>query len=71
MSLGAPVLHGVDLTDRLERRPVLDTQLVFEGMVWDVRRDTVDLGEAGEVRREYVTPPRSSLDRGPSPGRGS
>ena len=57
MSLEAKVLHGVDLTDRLERRPVLDTAVVFEGMVWDVRRDTVDLGEAGQVRREYVDHP--------------
>lgn len=30
---------------------------MFEGMVWDVRRDTVDLGEAGEVSREYVDHP--------------
>jgi ADP-ribose pyrophosphatase len=57
VSLEAPVLHGADLTDRLERRPVLGTELMFKGMVWDVRRDTVDLGEAGEVRREYVDHP--------------
>lgn len=30
------------------------TRLVYEGRVWDVRRDTVDLGEAGEVERDYV-----------------
>jgi 8-oxo-dGTP pyrophosphatase MutT (NUDIX family) len=57
MSLDAETLRGVELTDRLEQRPVLDTAVVFEGMVWDVRRDTVDLGEAGEVRREYVDHP--------------
>jgi 8-oxo-dGTP pyrophosphatase MutT (NUDIX family) len=57
MSLGAQVLHGADLSDRLERRPVKDTELLFEGMVWNVRRDTVDLGEAGLVRREYVEHP--------------
>ena len=57
MSLDAPVIRGADLADRLERRPVLDTEVVFKGMVWDVRRDTVDLGEAGEVRREYVDHP--------------
>jgi ADP-ribose pyrophosphatase len=57
VSLGAPVLHGADLTDRLERLPVLGTELIFKGMVWDVRRDTVDLGEAGQVRREYVDHP--------------
>ena len=57
MSLDAPVVRGADLADRLERRPVLDTEVVFEGMVWDVRRDTVDLGEAGKVKREYVDHP--------------
>jgi 8-oxo-dGTP pyrophosphatase MutT (NUDIX family) len=57
MSLDAQVLHGVDLTDLLQRRPVLDTELIFEGKVWDVRRDTIDLGEAGTVRREYVEHP--------------
>src|SRR5450631_1762602 len=57
MSLDAGVVRGVDLIDRLERRPVLDSAVVFKGMVWDVRRDTVDLGEAGQVRREYVDHP--------------
>jgi ADP-ribose pyrophosphatase len=57
VSLVAPVVRGVDLADRLERRPVLDTEVVLEGMVWDVRRDTIDLGEAGQVRREYVDHP--------------
>ena len=57
MSLDAPVLRGSDLADRLVRRPVAATAVVFEGMVWDVRRDTVDLGEAGVVTREYVDHP--------------
>lgn len=57
MSLNAPVLRGVDLADRLDRHPAKDTELVFEGMVWDVRRDVIDLGAAGEVTREYVDHP--------------
>lgn len=57
MSLTAPNVHGADLSDRLDRRPVLDTTLIHRGMVWDVRRDTVDLGEAGQVTREYVEHP--------------
>lgn len=48
---------GADLADRLVRRPVARTEVVFDGMVWDVRRDTVDLGDAGEVTREYVEHP--------------
>lgn len=57
MSLDAPVVRGADLADRLDRRPVTDSAVVFEGRVWNVRRDTVDLGEAGQVRREYVEHP--------------
>ena len=57
MSLDAPVLRGADLADRLEQRPVSDTALVFDGMVWDVRRDVIDLGDAGQVTREYVDHP--------------
>lgn len=57
MSLNAPVLRGVDLADRLDRHSALDTELVFEGMVWDVRRDVINLGAAGQVTREYVDHP--------------
>lgn len=57
MSLGAPVVPGADLVDRIERKAVLETSLAFEGMVWDVRRDTFDLGAAGKVSREYVDHP--------------
>jgi ADP-ribose pyrophosphatase len=57
MSLDAPVVRGADLADRLDRRPVTESAVVFEGMVWNVRRDTVDLGDAGQVRREYVDHP--------------
>ncbi|WP_307812436.1 NUDIX hydrolase [Phycicoccus sp. CSK15P-2] len=42
------------LRDRLERRPVVDSTLAFEGRVWDVRSDRVDLGAAGVVTRDYV-----------------
>jgi len=57
MSLDAPVFQGADLADRLIRRPAAESAVVFEGMVWDVRRDTVNLGEAGEVTREYLDHP--------------
>ena len=57
MSLDAPVLRGADLSDRLVRRPVAESVVELDGMVWDVRRDTVDLGEAGQVTREYLDHP--------------
>jgi ADP-ribose pyrophosphatase len=57
VTLGAPTARGEELVDRLEQRPVEHSETVFEGMVWDVVRDTVDLGEGGTVRREYIQHP--------------
>jgi ADP-ribose pyrophosphatase len=57
VTLGAPTARTAELVDRLERRPVEASERVFDGMVWDVVRDTVDLGEGGTVRREYVQHP--------------
>ncbi|MFL6100720.1 MAG: NUDIX domain-containing protein [Actinomycetales bacterium] len=45
------------LQDRIEPRPVGTTEHLLSGMVWDVVRDTVDLGDAGVVRREYLKHP--------------
>ncbi len=44
----------LDLRDRFAPRAVLASETVYSGLVWDVVRDTVDLGEGGVVRREYV-----------------
>ncbi|MFN8076394.1 MAG: NUDIX hydrolase [Kineosporiaceae bacterium] len=38
-------------------RPVLSSEKLHVGMVWDVVADTVDLGAGGQVRREYVRHP--------------
>ncbi len=38
-------------------RPVVGRTLLHEGMIWDVVRDTIDLGPSGTVRREYVRHP--------------
>jgi 8-oxo-dGTP pyrophosphatase MutT (NUDIX family) len=45
------------LRDVIAPRPVLQSEHLHSGMVWDVERDTVDLGEAGVVRREYIRHP--------------
>ena len=42
------------LRDRLERVPVLASELVFGGRVWDVRSERVDLGDGGVVTRDFV-----------------
>jgi len=47
----------VTLRDVPGPRRVLTTEVLHTGMVWDLVRDTVDLGEAGVVRREYVRHP--------------
>ena len=44
------------LADVLEPRPVTASETVFEGRIWDVVRDTVDLG-SGTVVREVVRHP--------------
>jgi 8-oxo-dGDP phosphatase len=43
--------------DQLAPRPVLESELVHHGMVWDLLTETVDLGDAGVVRREIVRHP--------------
>jgi 8-oxo-dGDP phosphatase len=45
------------LADLDAPRPVLDRRDTHRGLVWDVVRDTVDLGQAGTVTREYVRHP--------------
>src|SRR3954454_2839755 len=45
------------LRDQIGPRPVRTSDVVFSGRIWDVRRDVVDLGAAGEVTREYVDHP--------------
>jgi ADP-ribose pyrophosphatase len=42
------------LADRFEARPVVSSEVAMKGIVWDVVRDRVDLGDAGTVTREYV-----------------
>jgi ADP-ribose pyrophosphatase len=43
-----------ELRDAVAPRKVLEHETVYQGLVWDVVRDTVDLGEGGVVKREYV-----------------
>jgi ADP-ribose pyrophosphatase len=45
------------LADLFVTRPVTGSQTVYRGLVWDVTRDTVELGEGGTVRREYIRHP--------------
>jgi ADP-ribose pyrophosphatase len=40
--------------DRFVDKKILDHEIVYPGMVWDVARDTLDLGDGDVVKREYV-----------------
>lgn len=57
MSLTAPVVGPEGLGDDYTAKPVLATQTVYRGMVWDLRKDRVDLGAAGAVSREFIEHP--------------
>ena len=45
------------LSDDHDPQPVLHSEVVMQGRVWDVVRDEVDLGDAGAHVREYVRHP--------------
>ncbi len=47
----------MELADVPGERPVIDTRVVHRGMIWDVLRETVELGDAGTVTREFVRHP--------------
>lgn len=45
------------LADVVAPRPVRSQEVSFTGHVWDVVSDVVNLGEAGEVTRDYIRHP--------------
>ncbi|MEI2777849.1 MAG: NUDIX hydrolase [Tetrasphaera sp.] len=47
----------MSLADEVDPQPVLASETVYHGLVWDVRRDLVDLGVAGHVQRDLVEHP--------------
>lgn len=57
MSLTAPRGSGADLVDVLGARPVVDSETPFRGLIFDVQRDTVDLGAGGVVVRDFIRHP--------------
>lgn len=61
MTLDAPRLGVADLHDIQGRRPVLAGEVSYEGRVWDVRTDRVDLGDGGVAVRDYIEHPGAVL----------
>ncbi len=43
-----------DLHDQLAPRPVTSSTTAFEGLIWDIAEDRVDLGDGVQVLRQYV-----------------
>jgi len=52
-----PVGSYADLSSERLDPPVRSTEVVAEGQIFDLRRDVVDLGEHGDVTREYLDHP--------------
>lgn len=57
MTAGTGPTTSPALVDLAAVRPVVASRTVHHGMIWDLVRDTVDLGESGVVDREYVRHP--------------
>jgi hypothetical protein len=57
VTLSAPVVGPEGLGDDYTSKQVLSAETVYRGMVWDLRKDRVDLGAAGQVSREYIEHP--------------
>lgn len=51
------IVDAAGLVDEPVARTVLAHEQVYEGAVWSVRKDTVDLGVAGVVTRDVVVHP--------------
>ncbi len=54
---GAGIGAGELLADVFAPRNLVESEVVHRGLVWDVLRDSVDLGQAGVVHREYIRHP--------------
>ena len=57
MSLDAPSGTAADLVEEWTAEPVLESTTPFEGIIFDVVRERVDLGAGGVVTRDFVTHP--------------
>lgn len=57
MSIDAPIGTGADIVEEWTAEPVLESATPFEGIIFDVVRERVDLGAGGVVTRDFVTHP--------------
>ena len=52
-----PTLTPSELVDDYTPAPVVRSDVVYEGRVWDVVQEEADLGDAGRVTRDFVRHP--------------
>lgn len=52
-----PTLTAQDLQDRYGKARVVSSEVVYHGRVWDVVQEEADLGDAGQVTRDFVRHP--------------
>lgn len=61
MAYDAPIGSLAQLRDEIAPKPVVQSDVVWEGLVFDVRRDRVDLGTGEVVTRDYADHPGAVL----------
>ena len=52
-----PTITPSELVDDYTPAPVVRSDVVYEGWVWDVVQEEADLGDAGRVTRDFVRHP--------------
>ncbi|MBB2987875.1 NUDIX domain-containing protein [Terracoccus luteus] len=57
MGLDSPRGGTADLVERWRSHEIVDSTTVFEGLIFDVQRDRVDLGDGEVVTRDYIRHP--------------
>jgi len=61
VSYDAPVGSLTEICDEIAPKPVVETTVPWRGLVFDVRRDRVDLGTGEVVTRDYIDHPGAVL----------
>ena len=61
MSIDAPLASRAELVDVIDSKPVLATDVLWRGLIFDVRRDQVQLDSGEVVTRDYADHPGAVL----------
>ena len=61
MSLDAPVGAQAEVRDTIAPKTVVESEVAWRGLIFDVRRDRVDLGTGEVVTRDYIDHPGAVL----------